>query len=391
MLRLTLGQVSHRLAPHAVRGFAAAAPLQNKASRSGRKVKWTPQSAPRATPVAGTPTPGQAGTDVGQGGTGLFEGEAPPAAAAAESSVPTPEQIEKEMLDAQPELQATEQTQDRPNHAGTDVAQGGAPEANSQAQAEQQAKSENYGPEEVIYTSTPTYNPAVMLSLCLVMSIFSFSIADFARVGVELYDEETGELKNAPAWKRYLLAGSAATIGTGLVVAGVWAPTRNVVKITLRRTANSAGSPVLFPQDSLATLYNPLSPISQKLLRQRPRSVPLSKIHLLGQLSDSPKSYHPRSPRPVAAETKTGIFSSLLDKVFPSAKPSSASASRKKARYGHSPIVVEGDRFSMSLKTIRADEPFSTRGAWCRDWDALERALLHVDESRWTSGTTRSR
>jgi hypothetical protein len=29
MLRLTLGQVSHRLAPHAVRGFAAAAPLQN--------------------------------------------------------------------------------------------------------------------------------------------------------------------------------------------------------------------------------------------------------------------------------------------------------------------------------------------------------------------------
>ncbi len=65
-----------------------------------------------------------------------------------------------------------------------------------------------------------------MLSLCLVMSIFSFSIADFARVGVELYDEETGEFKNAPAWKRYLLAGSAATIGTGLVVAGVWAPTR---------------------------------------------------------------------------------------------------------------------------------------------------------------------
>lgn len=145
MLRLTLGQVPHRLVPHAVRGFAVAAPLQNKASRSGRKVKWTLQSAPRATPVAGTPTPGQAGTDVGQGGTGLFEGEAPPAAAAAESSVPTPEQIEKEMLDAQPELQATEQTQDRPNLAGTDVAQGGAPEANSQAQAEQQAKSENYG------------------------------------------------------------------------------------------------------------------------------------------------------------------------------------------------------------------------------------------------------
>ncbi|GAA5869832.1 hypothetical protein JCM3774_000508 [Rhodotorula dairenensis] len=223
-----------------------------------------------------------------------------------------------------------------------------------------------------------------MLSLCLVMSIFSFSIADFARVGVELYDEETGEFKNAPAWKRYLLAGSAATIGTGLVVAGVWAPTRNVVKITLRRTADSVHSPVPFPQDSIATLYNPLSPIAQKFLRQKPRSVPLSKIHLLGQLSDSPKSYHPRSPRPTT-DPKTGVFSSLFGKVFPSAEPSSASASRKKGRYGHSPIVVEGDRFSMSLKTIRADEPFSTRGAWCQDWDALERALLHVDESRWTA------
>lgn len=141
MLRVTLGQVPHRLAPHAIRGFASAAPLQNKASRSGRKVKWTPQSAPRATPVAGTPTPGQAGTDIGQGGAGLFEGEAP----AAEASIPTPEQIEKEMLDAQPELQAKDNTQERPNLAGTDVAHGGAPETDSKAQAGEQAKTEIYG------------------------------------------------------------------------------------------------------------------------------------------------------------------------------------------------------------------------------------------------------
>ena len=97
---------------------------------------------------------------------------------------------------------------------------------------------------------------------------------------------------------------------------------RNVVKITLRRTADSAGSPVLFPQDSLATLYNPLSPISQKLLRQRPRSIPLSKIHLLGQLSDSPKSYHPRSPRPVTAETKTGVRLLLQTLVLRPRRPS---------------------------------------------------------------------
>ncbi|GAA5986679.1 hypothetical protein JCM10908_003854 [Rhodotorula pacifica] len=368
MLRLTFASVAvpHRLAPVAVRAFATAVPLQNKASRSGRKVKWTPP-APAASqaPVAtvGTPAPGQAGTDVGQGGNGgLFEGETAPAASTSdEAAIPTPEQIEKELLDAQPELQEKESQEGRPNLAGSDVAQGGKPETDVKTQAAgEQAKSSNYGPEEVIYTSTPTYNPAVMLSLCLVMSIFSFSIADFARVGVELYDEETGEFKNAPAWKR------------------------NVVKITLRRTADSLRSPVTFPQDSLATLYNPLTPISQKLLRQQPRSVPLSKIHLLGQLSDSAKSYHPRTPR-ATTESKTGVLSALMKKVFPPAKPSSSSASRKKGRYGHSPIVVEGDRFSMSLKTIRASEPFSTRGAWCRDWDALERALLHVDESKWTA------
>lgn len=85
--------------------------------------------------------PGQAGTDIGQGGAGLFEAEAP----AGEASIPTPEQIEKEMLDAQPELQTKEQTQERSNLAGTDVAQGGAPETDSQTQAGQQAKSENYG------------------------------------------------------------------------------------------------------------------------------------------------------------------------------------------------------------------------------------------------------
>ncbi|GAA5869829.1 hypothetical protein JCM3774_000507 [Rhodotorula dairenensis] len=145
MLRLTLGSVavSHRLAPVASRGFASALPSQNKASRSGRKVKWTPPAAPQTPPATATSTPGQAGTDVGQGGSGLFEGEAAPAAETAQ--IPTPDQIEKEMLAAQPELQANESKEGRPNLAGSDVANGGAPEATVKAESGPQGKFETYG------------------------------------------------------------------------------------------------------------------------------------------------------------------------------------------------------------------------------------------------------
>jgi len=54
-------------------------------------------------------------------------------------------------------------------------------------------------------------------------------------------------------------------------------------------------------------------------------------------------------------------------------------------RLSHSPFVIEGDRASYSLAVKRAPEPFSDKGAWCKDWDALERALLGVDETKWTS------
>lgn len=304
MLRLTVVRLAQApvFAPVAVRGLAMSAPIYNKASKSGRKVRWQTSSSPP--PAVATTTPGQAGTDVGQGGTGLFEGEVAPATSeSAEPEIPTPDQIEREMLDAQKDAHATEDKVGRPNLAGSDVAHGGEPEAAPAAKADDGVN--RFGPEEVVYTAAPTYNPALMLSLCLVMSVFSFSIADFARVGVEQYDEETGEYTNAPAWKRYLLAGGAATIGTSLVVAGVWAPTRNVVKITLREKAGSMRS-TPFPQDSLLTLYNPLTPIAQKVLRQKPRSAPVSKIHLLGQLSETPKSYHPRTPGP-AVEPKKGV------------------------------------------------------------------------------------
>lgn len=54
-------------------------------------------------------------------------------------------------------------------------------------------------------------------------------------------------------------------------------------------------------------------------------------------------------------------------------------------RLSHSPIVVEGDRASYSLALKRAQQPHSADGAWCKDWDALERALLDVPESKWTT------
>lgn len=142
---MTLASVAapHRLASVAVRGFASAFPPQNKASRSGRKVKWTPPTAPQTPPAAATATPGQAGTDVGQGGSGLFEGDA--AAIAESAAIPTPEQIEKEMLAAQPELQASESKVGRPNLAGSDVANGGTPETTVKTNSGSQAQPENYG------------------------------------------------------------------------------------------------------------------------------------------------------------------------------------------------------------------------------------------------------
>ena len=49
--------------------------------------------------------------------------------------------------------------------------------------------------------------------------------------------------------------------------------------------------------------------------------------------------------------------------------------------------MIEGDRASYSLALKRAREMNSADGAWCKDWDALERALLKVDEAKWSSSS----
>lgn len=55
-----------------------------------------------------------------------------------------------------------------------------------------------------------------------------------------------------------------------------------------------------------------------------------------------------------------------------------------KKKYSHAPLMVEGDWQSYSLQIKRAPKPFDPSGAWCKNWDAFERALLGVDEAKWS-------
>jgi len=80
-------------------------------------------------------------------------------------------------------------------------------------------------------------------------------------------------------------------------------------------------------------------------------------------------------------------ISSFLNEYFPSSpKSKSAPTPWNKAgkRLSHSPILIEGDRASYSIALKRAREMDSAKGAWAKDWDQLERALLGVDEARWS-------
>lgn len=47
----------------------------------------------------------------------------------------------------------------------------------------------------------------------------------------------------------------------------------------------------------------------------------------------------------------------------------------------HVPIHVSGDKFSMTLAIKRgtAGQAGDATGAWCADWEGLERALLGVE------------
>lgn len=304
----TLVFLVHRHAAQpTLRAFSTHPALLSKASKD-RRVKWT-RPASKA-----TTNPGQAGTDAARAGApttggGLFEGE----------QDVTPDAIERDMLAVQGEVRRqVGNGKERENLAGTDVGAGGQPSvqpspppsSSGSKGPEEQASVE--GPGELIYTSTPPFNVPLMLSVSFVMSVFCLACADFAWTGIELYDEETGTYEVTPAWKRYTLAGSAATVGVGIAVWGSLAPTRLITRMTLHRTAGSMHSPLPFPRDSTVVLearlhslllravtvtdsrytQNPLTPLLRKI-GQKPRAVPLARIRLLGPISASAKPYHP--------------------------------------------------------------------------------------------------
>ncbi|GAA5974630.1 hypothetical protein JCM5350_001226 [Sporobolomyces pararoseus] len=358
-----------------VRQLSTTSPLFSKASkeRSSRKPKSF-TSTPPAAAYAQSPAPGQAGTDVGKSGSSqesaLFEG----GGEKVENQVVTPETIEKDFMQHQKEDDMTDEKRSQENQAGTDVGNGGI--GNSDIQNSKQ--------EEVIYTAQPPYNVALIMAASLVVGVFCFVTADLARVGIA----ETGEYEVAPKWKRYTLAIGAAGVGTAAVAWGTLAPSRLVTKMTLHRSPASLNSPFPFPLDSTVSVHSPLTRLAAKL-GQKPREVPLSRIRLLGPLSDSPKPYHPLF-RDQGKQKKEGRISSFVSQYFPSAPRSSSSAratpwSKTGKKLSHSPILIEGDRASYSIALKRTREMNSEKGAWCKDWDALERALLGVDESKWSS------
>ncbi|GAA5823660.1 hypothetical protein JCM11251_000716 [Rhodosporidiobolus azoricus] len=373
--------------PPSARAFSTSPLVSSKASKSrtGRKYNFgAPSPAPAAAApgqtTVGNEVPGQAGTDVahgGRGGGGLFEGG--PAAESVD-----PDQLEKEMLASQGPLKKEVEGKDgeRENYAGTDVAQGGVgvASATTPSNAEGKKGSEGeYGPEAVIYTTTHPYNVALMLTVAYVTGVFAFALADFARVGVETYDEEGGEYKVASAWKRYPIAIGAAGAGTALIVGATFAPTRALTKISLRRSATSlATSRYAFPRDSRLVFYHPLSRLHAKFGR-KPREVELSKVHLLGPLCD-PKPYHPLI---LEEKKKAGRLETLFSKL--GLTSNAASKKRATTKGTHAPFIVEGDRYTYSIALKRAvpHQEGATTGAWCKDWEALERAMLGVNEEKW--------
>lgn len=50
----------------------------------------------------------------------------------------------------------------------------------------------------------------------------------------------------------------------------------------------------------------------------------------------------------------------------------------------HVPILIAGDRatYSLAIKRGPSGEVNDPKGAWCEDWDELEKALLDVKERK---------
>lgn len=151
--------------------------------------------------------------------------------------------------------------------------------------------------------------------------------------------------------------------------------------------ARPLGAPpgVRYPKDALVTIHTPIT----RLPGLSPRTVEFGKIQLLGPLAQRPRSYHPRDqPTPERASSAApGPLARLLRPVkellIAPASPKRTAKPWGKGALSHVPIHVAGDRFSMSLavKRVAKGTPGDETGAWCEDWEALERAMLNVPET----------
>ncbi|KAL8278506.1 hypothetical protein RQP46_009196 [Phenoliferia psychrophenolica] len=201
---------------------------------------------------------------------------------------------------------------------------------------------DGFGPDTTFYSSTPPYNVPLVLTFSVVVTMFCVIGADTARTGWTKYDEV-------------------------------------ITKMTIRRPL-STPSPSRFPPTALVTLHTPVS----KLPLYPRRTVPLSSINLLGPLSTSPKPWHPKSYIPPAKPPRTGLLADTWRKISKAiiAPPNPRKAGSKPPVTGtHVPILIEGDRFTYSIQKTRG--PTGTKddktGAWCEDWEGLEKALLGAE------------
>lgn len=228
----TLALSAPRLATRPpIRSFALSALQRSQQPKSAKRSQGSTISVSKATTA-----PGQAGTDVGRAVSG-GKTAATRAAASERRSEITPEAIEAKMLAKQDTGRGVGERQ-RSNLAGTDMAQSrpsgkakdefGASASKSVQSGSVDGMKYPTGEEEVVYTATPSYNPALMVGVAFTMGVFCLTLADLARVGIVRPDEETGEFTNAPAWQRYLFATAAGGIGVAVLGAGVVAPTRQV-------------------------------------------------------------------------------------------------------------------------------------------------------------------
>lgn len=238
-----------------------------------------------------------------------------------------------------------------------------------------------YSEPETIYTSPPPYNVSLVLAATFVAAVFCLNAADMARVGYSSQDKVTGEYQLAPAWQRYLFAIGFGAVGAGVVSWGVLAPARVVTKINVRRAAGTPRS-IKYSPETLVQIYTPLS----KLPFNSPRQVPLSSILLLGPLSLTQKSYHPRDVQvPQSNGPIRRLLRPLSDLLIapPSAKSKRTHWDKQKDGVplpSNVPILLKGDRatYTLTVKRGPAGTMGDEKGAWCEDWDALEKGLLGV-------------